>query len=860
MSRSLDSIEAAQFHAGSRPMDAVPLRITLQSGDLRHPAATESISLDGGWLMAPDGNRDDRIAGNFSDAIPAVVPGSVQSGLWQAGKVPDPKVGKNDAFVRDQGYQNWWFCKKFDRPKIANPRLVFSGVANKFGVFLNGNYLGQHGGMFGSWEAEIAGHLLDENLLVVLILPIPFEENIPHSHPQLNEAWRYTVTINNIYGWHYSSMPCLGIWRPVTIEEAPSVQMQPPFIAVHDLQKSEVDFAVEIEAAVQWRGRLKITIQPENFEGAAFHIEREIASDEQLQILSLRTPLNSPNNLAGTPKAVRIQTIRLRFTIPDARLWWPNGMGEPNLYRCTASFLADGDTRASISTTTFGLRTVTMSPLPGGPYQDKYNWTFVINGKPMFVKGTGWCTMDSNLEFIRDRYDRFLSLARDQHCQLLRAWGCGLPETDDFYDLCDRYGLMVMQEWPTAWNSQKIQPYVELEETVRQNTLRLRNHPSLVLWCGGNESWQVEDPVIDMMGRLSIELDGTRPFHRGEPRGGSRHDYGCWWDMKPLDYNVVMESSFWGEFGIASTPVVESVLRYLPEDEKNTWPPTDEGSFAYHTPIFNHARDLERLRLYVSYFSEGASMSEFVQASQVAQATALRHTLERARARWPHCTGALYYKLNDNYPAASWSISDWYGAPKIAHYFCQDAFAPVHACVMVSKLNIENETVALPVFLLDDHGALAGRDWKVQVRAFDQHLGLVHGQEYKGCATTHEPVRNPGVFNLSAAQTKASPLLVVVDWKSGEKQGRTFYWLNYEARKDSLFQLPTTRLLMSIERGKVLVKNTGPLPAVGVHVLRPGHLAKFAISDNYFWLDAGEMIELEASDTSGLTVSSWNHL
>ena len=114
-----------------------------------------------------------------------------------------------------------------------------------------------------------------------------------------------------------------------------------------------------------------------------------------------------------------------------------------------------------------------MKPLPGGPSEYKYNWTFVINGKPVFVKGAGWCMMDALLDFTKEKYARFLTVARDQHIQMLRAWGGGLPETDEFYELCDELGIMVMQEWPTAWNSHQTQPYGMLEETVVRNTLRL---------------------------------------------------------------------------------------------------------------------------------------------------------------------------------------------------------------------------------------------------------------------------------------------------------------------------------------------------------------------------------------------------
>ena len=229
-------------------------------------------------------------------------------------------------------------------------------------------------------------------------------------------------------------------------------------------------------------------------------------------------------------------------------------MGEQPLYQVTLSFTPDDGGVADTHSFNFGLRTIEMAPLPGGPRPDRYNWTFVVNGAPMFIKGTNWCTLDALLDFSRARYERFIKLAAMQHVQMFRPWGSGMPETDDFYDLCDRYGILVMQEWPTAWNSHVTQPYGMLEETVRRNTLRIRNHPSLAMYGGGNESSEPFGPAIDMMGRLSIELDDTRVFHRGEPWGGSKHDYGTYWGRQNLDYSLNMTSVFWGEFGMALQP------------------------------------------------------------------------------------------------------------------------------------------------------------------------------------------------------------------------------------------------------------------------------------------------------------------
>jgi beta-mannosidase len=467
--------------------------------------------------------------------------------------------------------------------------------------------------------------------------------------------------------------------------------------------------------------------------------------------------------------------------------------------------------------------------------------------------------MDPLMDFSRERYDRFLTLASEQHVQMLRGWGSGMPETDEFYDLCDRKGIMVMQEWPTAWNSHEDQPFEMLEGTVRLNTLRLRNRPSLVMWGAGNESSQPFGKAIDMMGRAAIELDGSRPFHRGEPWGGSMHNYACYWGRKPLDHNVNMTADFFGEFGLASLPVYESVQRYLPKEEKSLWPPPQDRSFAYHTPIFNTRDDLSRLTQYARYFvPREAGMEEFTVGSQLAQAVGVRHTLERARTRWPDCTGALYYKMNDNFPAASWACADWYGAPKIGHYFFQDAFAPLHACVLFSSLNFAGTPATLPVFLMDDADALSESPWQVVVGAYNGGLEKIVETSFDGKGSIESPVRL-GDLSLTFEQTDTSPLFITVGvLRKGELFDRTFYWTNYEARKGCLFTLPRTALSLSVSGGRASVINTGSLPAVAVNISRPGHLDSFTVSDNYFWLDPGEERTVSVSSTEGLTVGAWN--
>lgn len=828
---SMDELDRRSYKPGPSPLDSRAESVTLRTGALAHPAGPPVISLDGDWEMAEGGAAEERLSKPWADSIGARVPGSVHTALVAAGRIPDPKFGRNDAIAHEQSFKTWWFKRKFHRlPGSRQEKLVFDGVAIRCGIWLNGQFLGNHDGMFGGPEFDVAPLLRDENTLIVKLDPAPGD---PKAWD--NPDWRKTVVFNNVWGWHYSSIPALGIWRSVRIEGAPAVRILHPFVATRDAAKGAVDLVADLQGPAEgWSGRLSGTLQPDNFTGKTCCFVEDVKSGE------------------GSRR------VHLRFKIPSPRLWWPNDLGEPNLYRLKLSFEPHGGGVPDFRQTTFGLRTIEMAPLPGGPCGNLFNWTFVINERPVFVKGNGWCTMDSSMDFSRERYERLLTLARLQHVQMVRGWGSGAPETDEFYDLCDRYGIMVLQEWPTAWDSHLVQPYDALEETVRRNTLRLRNHPALAMYGGGNESANPFGKAIDMMGRYAVELDGTRPFHRGEPWGGSQHNYNCYWGRQPLDHNLNMTAPFWGEFGLACMPVYESVLRYLPDNEKRVWPAPEGGSLIHHTPIFGSAQDWSRLSQYSEYFVAPSDLKTFVTGSQLSQAVGVRHTLERARTRWPQCTGALYYKMNDNYPAASWSCADWYGAPKIGHYFFQDAFAPLHACVIFNSVNVTGQAVSWPVFLLDDANALRKTRWDVAVRAYDAGLRLVKSESYRGSGAIHPP-RKLGEFTLTAAQTGTAPLLVVAEVrKNGALADRTFYFVNYEAAKGSLFKLPRTTVSLRTTPGQATVTNAGKWPAVGVAVLRLGHLDTFTADDNYIWLEPGETHQIRVDTTEGLSVQAWN--
>lgn len=817
---SLDELDRHLFLAGPSPMDAPPIAVALEEGSYELPPTPQPHILDEGWQLC-FGDKPD-----WQHAFPASVPGSIYTALHAAGLIPDPYFAKNQDIAAPWAEKTFWYRTMFSwRSESRQAELTFRGVSNQCSAWLNGEKLGDHEGMF--TEFSFRADNLDKNRNELLIKLEP------------DAGWADSVVLYNSY-YYGAKMPPLGIWQPVVVGETQERRIDDLFVATHDAHEGILDIAADIAGASSLgHGKFIGIVSPDNFEGQSYHFV--LATD-------------------CMPK------LRVRLTVPNHRLWWPNGLGESNLYRIKIAFVPDDPLKTIVAETTFGIRTIAMAPVNGVACPRRYNWTFKVNGRPMFVKGANWYTCDALMDFSRERYSTRLDLAKQQHIQFLRCWGCGLVETNDFYDLCDRKGIMVMQEWPTTNTSIKTQPTALLEDVVVQNTKRLRNHPSLVMWCAGNESSGagneefIFDPLVNFMGRVTVELDGTRPFHRAEPYGGADHDYSVLHYQRPIDDAFGNKSVFQGEFGMPSYPNLASVRRFLPKDEVNEWPPPPKGSFAYHTPSCGTEgwEDLPYISKSMEYFTERRTMAEFITDSQLTQSTVLRHMIERSRTNWPHSTGALYMVFNDNAPAASLSTVDWYGAPKLSYFIAQDAFAPLSAVATFSKATSFGEELRAPVAVLDDNEALDGREWLVTAKAYDQHLKCINKQLFdgRGCAGR---VKNLGEILLSPDQTKSAPLLFVLDLmgESGLVH-RNFYFLNWKLKRACLFDLPKTELRFSIKDGILNIANVGSSPAVGVQIEELDGGGLLPVADNMLWIERGEVLEVPIGNYSSLAVSAWN--
>ena len=221
--KSLDQIDRESFAAGPAPTSGAARSVALLRGGAEHPDGPTCISLDSGWDMVEGGDARDRLSSAWADAIPAVVPGSVQTALLKAGRIPDPCVGHNDEIARGESFKTWWLRRTFEGPADSSgERLVFGGICDSCAIWLNGEKLSEHKGMFAELTYDISSILTEgENTIIVRLDPAP--QRIGSGEPNdfflgMNVGWLNSAVINNIYGWHYINLPTLGIWRPVSLQ------------------------------------------------------------------------------------------------------------------------------------------------------------------------------------------------------------------------------------------------------------------------------------------------------------------------------------------------------------------------------------------------------------------------------------------------------------------------------------------------------------------------------------------------------------------------------------------------------------------------------------------------------------------
>lgn len=671
-------------------------------------------SLDGKWLLKHfnigDGIKKKAFLSGYlkTDFIAANVPGTVRQALLYAGKIPDPYVSYNNEKSLWVEEKEWWFCRDFEisaefKNKFID--LIFEGAVFKGEVWLNGQQIGQLEGMFNPRAFPISKYLnfsRKNHLAVRLEAPEDARrlEKLNGLSYDCEREQLYSIA-QCFFAWDWAphTVP-IGIWKPVYLRIAETIWLDHPQVVTQLLPNNRALLNITCEVS-----NLTDSSQPATLNGVVsakdFQSEN-IFFDKNIELLASET-----------------RTVTFQIEIKNAKLWWPNGMGDQNLY-CLRLTVLENEKISDQIETQFGIREIklidnedieqfvrNMKEYTGNVYHlgkvaESYPWTFLINGKKMFAKGANWIPVDHLLRLDRNRYQHLLQLAKEAHLNMLRVWGGGLFETDGFYDLCDELGILTWQEFLSNKNFSNIKRENFLEG-ARANILRIRNRPSLCMYCGGNEF----DPdnigsktIVDSLEQLIRQLDPTREFHRASPYKGDDHYWGVWHGKEPYtNYRIVRP--FRSEAGMNTFPVIENYRKFTPKEK--LWP-CDEIYIEYHGENRGKYNHLQKLERYADEFGKSKSIEEFIQKSQLAQAIANAFNMEFCRINKFRNSGLLYWQFNDTWPCISWSLVDWYGSPKPAYYFVKQASQPIHVAADFEKyLWQPGEKFSADIFLLNDN-------------------------------------------------------------------------------------------------------------------------------------------------------------
>jgi len=633
--------------------------------------------------------------------LPATVPGNVRTDLLALGRISDPFYGLNNEASQWVDEWDWWYRKAFSLQLGKGERafLVFEGIDYISAVYLNGIELGRHEGMFSRQVYEISDLISREvggrppdppagespctpngggraaNPPYTVAVRIWGSAALPR--PRLTawqKAWKRisgilvpqfeafpdrigTLKCQMGFGWDFAPrLRTMGLWDDVYLVVTRSVFISDVFVRGEILgpESARVKLGLELDADREETAGVQVTVRGKNFAADEQHFDFELALRKGRQVKEIELSIENP------------------------RLWQPWERGFPHLYEARVDICPSPPGEPAVLsdslTTTFGLRTVELAPNRDVP-PDAPPWTFVINGRPMFIRGANWVPADALPGRVRrEDYARLLTLAREANINMLRVWGGGLREKRAFYQLCDELGLLVWQEFPFACvflgHFPRYESFLDLAQRECTAIVRqLRNHPSLVLWCGGNEySPKRNRNLIETLRAVVAANDGTRPFKDVSPGRGDSHNWRVWHGKAHVRRYRRDEAQFASEFGLSAVPDLAS-LSFIPAG--HLWPPGE--SWRYHNA------ELSKLHRYARPWLKGESapLAQFIEATQKAQAFGLQVAIEHFRRRKYRASGTLIWQFNEPWPAICWSVVDYYRRPKLAYHRLKQVYNPV---------------------------------------------------------------------------------------------------------------------------------------------------------------------------------------
>lgn len=672
-------------------------------------AASEPVrlSLDGEWEFRQAGEEAWRSAS---------VPGCVHTDLLAHGDIDDPFYGRNEKSLQWIGEKDWEYRKTFHINEnvvsaVSNVWLVLEGVDTYATISVNGLPVVQTSNMFRTYRADLKDILHKGENEISIRFESVFKRDLPKylEAPYRLQAWPnndqsdiwlslYARKAGYNYGWDWGPrLITTGLWKPVYIEIWNDWKIES--VQVKTLALDEVSVKSGKAQKARMQADVRIESDKETSAGITILCDGKKIHKEKAELVK------------GDNK------IHCQFSIKDPELWWSNGLGKAELHEFEVIVEADGEKACFTEKT--GIRTAEIIR-----ENDKWGKSLSVrlNGTDVFCKGANWIPID-NFPNRKDRkdYDRLISDAASCNMNMLRVWGGGLYEGEDFYKACDSLGIMVWQDMAFACGMfPSDQEYLDnVAQEVKDNVRRLRNHPSLILWCGNNENeisyfewgWnrtltpsQQEDYETGLK-KLFYEVipqaiaseDDTRYYHPSSPSTGhsgvpysmgDAHMWSVWkggWVEEYLKPGNI--ARFMSEYGFIAYPDMISLDKFIPSWDMS---PSSPSMLAHHRAYDDVTRDPEYSnKMIARYMSRYAWVPEkfddYVYMTQWFQAEVVKVAMEAHRRAKPYCMGTLYWQINDCWPAVSWSSIDYYGRWKALQYYARRAYAPILASPYIDE-------------------------------------------------------------------------------------------------------------------------------------------------------------------------------
>ncbi len=622
--------------------------------------------------------------------LPATVPGFVHLDLLSLGKIEDPFMEDFEHKVRWVEERDWIYKTSFTLPreivsgikKGGRLELQLDGVDTFCAIFLNGRKVTSVNDMFIPWRLNIASAVRPgENELLFFFdsatkVTSELQRRYGFSPGPFESRRVYARRAQYFTGWDWGPrLSGVGLWRPVRLAYWETARITDVAVFTRKISPDHT------------RAELLVALTLESSSKLSGNISCEIALGGQV-----KTSLEKTLKLkSGT------HTIEHTLVLENPELWFPRGFGKQPLYDINAKVFVDNEAIDEMHGR-FGIRTVSINQEPD---EEGKKFIIEINGIPIFLKGMNWIPADSfPSRLTGEDYTEWIDLVVDANANCLRVWGGGIYEHDAFYDRCDEKGIVVWQDFMFACGAYpEEQWFFELvKKEAETQVKRLRNHPSIILWCGNNENESMfyacapkEFKTLpglkiftDVLPEVCKRLDPTRPYRQSSPFGGEdpnspvegdRHNWDVWSGWQRFENYAKDNARFLSEFGFQSLPRNRTLFSFTKERDHHLNSPA----------LRNHQKmDEGNVRLFryiYEYLPLPRNFDESSYYSQLLQGEALKLGVEHWRSRKFKTAGALIWQLNDCWPAISWALVDYYRRPKAAYYYARRFFAPILAAL-----------------------------------------------------------------------------------------------------------------------------------------------------------------------------------